>query len=239
MAQVRWQDGSQERLPVVRLQKVQESLMRDQARKLIQEVAAGASPRAVVEAATEAAPLTVVDKGRTLLAKDVKGYGLMAWQFPNRASADQAAKAHGGDVVLGSGGKGFYVQVQKNEVKEDVPPDMPPGLGRLGAGEHPGAEIPPNAEDPSDSYKTSFDDGGNGPHAHVVTLDPQGNGLTDEEMGSQHQVLRFQVQPDPLDGHLHTLDLGVNRGVPSSRNSAGQPTTYHATSDDPHRSEGY
>ena len=101
------------------------------------------------------------------------------------------------------------------------------------SGEHPSANVPPNAEDPSFEYKTSHD--GPNPHEHTVCLGPDGNGTTDEALGSQHEVCRWVVQPDPTDGHTHELDQSTRRDVPTSTNYAGQPESFHSLSDDPQR----
>lgn len=119
------------------------------------------------------------------------------------------------------------------QVVEAISPDPIPLGPTVGA--HSGARVPPNPEDPCFMYMTSFELGGEGPHAHIAMLDDQGNGTTDEEMKSQHAVLRFEVQPDPADGHTHSIDQGIRRDVPSSKEPAGQDTSFHLLTTDPNR----
>lgn len=122
-----------------------------------------------------------------------------------------------------------------SRVLEDIGPDPVPTGPMVGT--HPAADVPPMPEDPCFMYRTSFDSGGSGPHAHIAMLDDTGNGTTDEEMDSQHSVLRFEVQPDGKDGHVHTLDQGTRRDVPSSTEPANQPTSFHSLLADPNRWE--
>jgi hypothetical protein len=61
-----------------------------------------------------ATPETVEDAGETLLAKNIPGYGLAAWRFPNRTAAEQAAQKWGGEVVRRGRMQGFYVRLPKH-----------------------------------------------------------------------------------------------------------------------------
>jgi hypothetical protein len=124
-------------------------------------------------------------------------------------------------------------RVFRQALEEDLEPD--PVASGPDRGTHPGGTVPPTPEDPLSLYSAALAEGGFGPHAHLATLDPQGNGTTDEEMGSQHAVLRFEIQPDPTDGHTHSLDQGSRRDVPSSLNPAGLDTSFHLLATDPNR----